>query len=59
MPSDDTRRLLKLFGVAVTAFEDAVNEGTAPEQLAHAAAEARRRLDEVAAFIERLEAETR
>jgi hypothetical protein len=25
MPSDDTRRLLKLFGVAVTSLEDAID----------------------------------
>ena len=59
MPSDETRRLLKLFGVAVTTFEDAVSEGASTEQLAKFAAEARGRLDEVKTFIERLEARTK
>ena len=27
MPSDETRRLLKLFGVAVTSLEDAIETG--------------------------------
>jgi hypothetical protein len=27
MPSDETRRLLKLFGVAVTSLEDAIDGG--------------------------------
>ena len=30
MPTDETRRVLKVFGVAVTAFEDAVDKGAAP-----------------------------
>jgi len=56
MPSDETRRLLKLLGMAVTTYEDAVNEGAAPEQRAQCALDARSRLDEVKAFIEGLEA---
>lgn len=59
MPSDDARRLLKLFGVAVTQFEDAVEEGAAKEQLAEFAAKARSSLDDVKAFIERLEAKAK
>jgi hypothetical protein len=54
MPSDQTRRLLKVFGVAVTEFEDAVEQSASAEALAKAEAEARRRLQEVAALIERL-----
>jgi len=55
MPTDETRRLLKVFGVAVTAFEDAVDKNASPEELRKAEAEARTRLEEVTALIERLE----
>ena len=58
MPSDDTRRLLRTFGVAVTAYEDAVlNKSSIPEIL-EAEAEVRARLQEVAALIDRLRAVT-
>jgi hypothetical protein len=56
MPSDETRRVLKLFGVAVTSFEDAVDKAAAPEELKKADAELKLRLEEVTAFIERLRA---
>jgi hypothetical protein len=56
MPTDETRRLLKVFGVAVTAFEDAVDKETAPEERRKAETEVRTRLEEVAALIERLRA---
>lgn len=56
MPSDETRRLLKVFGVAVTAYEDAVEKGGSPEELAKAEAEVRTRLQEVTTLIERLRA---
>jgi hypothetical protein len=56
MPTDETRRVLKVFGVAVTAFEDAVDKGASPEELKKAEAEARTRLEEVTALIERLRA---
>ena len=54
MPTDETRRVLRLFGLAVTAFEDAVDKGAPPEELKKAEAEARARLEEVTALIERL-----
>jgi hypothetical protein len=54
MPTDETRRLLKVFGVAVTAFEDAVDKSASPEELRKAEAEARTRLEEVRALIEQL-----
>jgi hypothetical protein len=54
MPTDETRRLLKVFGVAVTAYEDAVDKGVAPEELKKAEAEVRTRLEEVTALIEQL-----
>jgi hypothetical protein len=54
MPTDETRRLLKVFGVAVTAFEDAVDKKSSPEEARKAEAEVRARLEEVNALIERL-----
>jgi hypothetical protein len=56
MPTDETRRVLKVFGVAVTAFEDAVDKGAAPEELKKADTELKLRLEEVIALIERLRA---
>ncbi len=56
MPTDETRRMLKVFGVAVTAYEDAVEKGAPPEEVAKADAEVRTRLAEVTALIERLRA---
>ena len=54
MPSDKTRRLLKMFGVAVTELEDAVEKGGPREEVTKAEAEVRTRLKEVTALIERL-----
>jgi hypothetical protein len=54
MPSDETRRLLKVFGIAVTNFEDAVHKRSATEDIKKAEGEARARLEEIAALIERL-----
>jgi len=56
MPSDDTRRILKTLGVAVTAYEDAVRSGSAMEAILEYEAEARARLEEVTALIDRLRA---
>lgn len=56
MPTDETRRLLKVFGVAVTALEDAVHKGATSDEVAKAEAEARARLEEVTRLIERLRA---
>lgn len=56
MPTDETRRVLKVFGVAVTAYEDAVDKGASPEELRKAETEVRSRLEEVTALIERLRA---
>jgi hypothetical protein len=55
-PTDETRRLLKVFGVAVTAFEDAVDKEASPEEVRKAEAEVRTRLEEVTVLIERLQA---
>ena len=56
MPTDETRRVLKVFGVAVTAYEDAVEKGAPPEELIKVEAEVRTRLGEVTELIERLRA---
>ncbi len=54
MPTDETRRVLRMFGVAVTAFEDAVDSNVTPEELKKTDAELKLRLEEVTALIERL-----
>ena len=54
MPSEEIRRLLKLFGVAVTEFEDAVHRSAPPDELRKHDADVRARLEELEAFIERL-----
>ena len=54
MPTDETRRVLKVFGVAVTAYEDAVDKGAPPEELRKTEAEVRTRLEEVTVLIEQL-----
>jgi hypothetical protein len=56
MPSDETRRLLRTFGIAVTEYEDAVNKGAPAEQWRKAEAEARACLEEVTALIDGLRA---
>jgi hypothetical protein len=56
MPSDETRRVLKLFGVAVTTYEDAVEKGAPAEEINKAEAELDASLNEVTALIERLRA---
>jgi len=59
MPSDETRRVLKLFGVAVTAYEDALEAGAPAEEVDRAAAELDRRLGEITALIDRLRVASR
>ena len=54
MPSDETRRLLRTFGVAVTQFEDAVSGGASAEEIRHAEDEARAGLSEIEALLDRL-----
>jgi hypothetical protein len=54
MPSDETRRLLKLFGVAVTEFEDLVLRAAPAEEIRKADMEMRARLEEIEALTERL-----
>jgi hypothetical protein len=59
MPSDETRRLLKTLGVAVTAYEDAVHDNAAMETILQSEAEARARLEDVTVLIDRLRAMAR
>jgi len=59
MPSEESRRLLKLFGIAVTDLEVAVDKGAAREGVASALAEVDKRLREVQELIERLRARAR
>jgi hypothetical protein len=54
MPSDETRRLLRTFGVAVTQLEDAVSSGAPADEIQKAGDEARSRLNEIKALLDRL-----
>jgi hypothetical protein len=58
MPSDETRRVLKVFGVAVTTYDDAIEAG-APGEIKKAEAEVANSLNEVSVLIERLRAKTK
>jgi hypothetical protein len=53
MAEESTRHLLKLFGVAVTSFEEAVEAGTG-DGARKAEAELRARMKELIALVERL-----
>lgn len=53
MAEDSTRRLLKVFGIAVTSLEDALDAGQADEAR-QAAAELRERMKEMIEFVERM-----
>lgn len=57
MPSDETRRLLRNFGVAVTTYEDAVRNESSAEEIARCESDSRARLEEVTALLERLRSE--
>jgi hypothetical protein len=54
MPSDDTRRLLKLFGVAVTNLEDAIDRKAPLDEIAKWDQELAERTRETIAFVEQL-----
>jgi hypothetical protein len=56
MPSDETRRVLKVFGVAVTTYEDALEKGAPANEIDKAETEFRASLSELTALIERLRA---
>ena len=57
MPSDETRRVLRAFGVAVTAYEDSLQAGAPPDEMNEAALELEIRLGEIIALIDRLRAQ--
>ena len=54
MPSDETRRILKVFGVAVTNLEDAIDQRRPFEEIMKWDAELADRTREVIALVDRL-----
>jgi hypothetical protein len=54
MPTDETRRLLKTFGVAVTTLEDAVLNKAGADEIAKADGQVRTLLKELTALLDRL-----
>jgi hypothetical protein len=54
MPSDDTRRLLKVFGVAVTSLEDAIDRKAPFEEIMKWDAELADRTRDIIDLVERL-----
>ena len=54
MPSDETRRLLKIFGVAVTSLEDAIDGKAPTEEIVKLDGELAERMRDIIAFVERL-----
>jgi len=54
MPSDETRRVLKVFGVAVTSLEDAIDGRRPFAEIMRWDAELADRTREVLALVERL-----
>jgi len=54
MPSDETRRVLKLFGVAVTSLEDAIDGAAPMDEIMKLDRELAERTRETFALVERL-----
>lgn len=54
MPSDETRRLLKVFGVAVTSLEDAIDNKAAFEEIMKWDHELADRTRDIIGLVERL-----
>jgi hypothetical protein len=54
MPSDETRRVLKLFGVAVTSLEDAIDRKAPMDEIMKWDQELAERTRETFALVERL-----
>jgi hypothetical protein len=54
MPSDETRRVLKLFGVAVTSLEDAIDQRKPVDEIMKWDAELADRTRELLALVDRL-----
>ena len=54
MPSDETRRVLKLFGVAVTNLEDAIDRAAPMDEIMKWDQEVAERTREMLALVDRL-----
>ncbi len=54
MPSDETRKLLRAFGVVVTELEDAVMEKAPEEKRVRLEAQVRARLREIEELVDKL-----
>ena len=54
MPSDETRRVLKVFGVAVTNLEDAIDRNAPMDEIMKWDQEVAERMRELIALVERL-----
>jgi hypothetical protein len=54
MPSDETRRQLKLFGIAVTSLEDAIDQRARLDEITRWDQEVADRTRELIAFVDRL-----
>jgi len=54
MPSEETRRVLKLFGVAVTNLEDAIDRKATRDEIMKWDAEVAERTRETLALVDRL-----
>jgi len=54
MPSDETRRVLKVFGVAVTTLEDAIDRNAPLEEIVKWDQEVAERMRELTALVDRL-----
>jgi uncharacterized membrane protein len=59
MPSDETRRLLKVFGIAVTTYEDLVQDAVSAEQIKAAETEVFDLFNEIKNHVERLRAQAK
>lgn len=59
MPTDETRRLLKVFGIAMTNYEDAMLKGAPLDEVKEAETEVRDSLEQIERLIERLRTSAR
>lgn len=54
MPSDQTRKLLKIFGVAVTSLEDAIDQRAPTDEIMKLDQEVADRTREIIALVDRI-----
>lgn len=54
MPSDETRRVLKVFGVAVTNLEDAIDQKKPVDEIVKLDADLADRMREIISLVDRL-----